>query len=93
MPFGLKVAHSLFQKAMVKIFKPIVHHTLIYIDDVLLFSKDHDSHQQLLSHFLKIVETYGIMLSDKKSIIGEDTVIFLGMTLKDGYYSSRPHIA
>ena len=35
----------------------------LYIDDVLLFSKDNDSHQQLLSHFLEIVKTFGIMLS------------------------------
>ena len=45
MSFGLKIAPSLFQKAMIKIFEPI--------DDVLLFSKDHDSHQQLLSNFLR----------------------------------------
>ena len=93
MPFGLKVVPSLFQKAMIKIFEPILHHALVYIDDVLLFSKDHDSHQQLLSHFLEIVETYGIMLSDKKSILGQDTITFLGMTLKDGYYSPSPYIA
>ena len=30
MPFGLKVAPSLFQKAMVKIFSPILHHALVY---------------------------------------------------------------
>ena len=65
----------------------------IYIDDVLLFSKDHDSHKKLLSHFLEIVETYGIMLSNKKSIRGQNIVTFLGMTLKVGYYSSGPHIA
>ena len=70
MPFGLKVAPSLFQKAMIKIFEPILHHALIYIDDVLLFSNDHNSHQDLLSHFLKIVDSRGIMLSDKKSILG-----------------------
>ena len=64
--FGLKVAPSLFQKAMIKIFEFILHHAFIYIDDVLLFSNDHDSHQDLLSHFLKIVESHGIMLSDKK---------------------------
>ena len=78
---------------MIKIFRPILHHALVYIDDVLLFSKDHDSHHQLLSHFLDIVETYGIMLSDKKSILGQNIVTFLGMTLKDGYYSPVPHIA
>ncbi|KAH9680179.1 hypothetical protein KPL71_026455 [Citrus sinensis] len=41
LPFGLKVAPSLFQKAMVKIFSSILHHALIYIDDILLFSHDH----------------------------------------------------
>ena len=93
MTFDLKVAPSLFQKAIIKIFEPILHHALVYIDDVLLFSKDHDSHQQLLSHFLEIKETHAIMLSDKKSILGQNTVTFLGMTLKDGYYSLGPHIA
>ena len=93
MPFGLKVAPSLFQKAMIKIFEPILYHALIYIDDVLLFSKDYDSHQDLLSHFLKIVESHGIMLSDKKSILGQDSVEFLGMVIKDGHYRPGPHIA
>ncbi|XP_015389838.1 uncharacterized protein LOC107178762 [Citrus sinensis] len=45
MSFDFKVAPSLFQKAMIKIFEPIIHHALVYIDDVLSFSKDHDSHQ------------------------------------------------
>ena len=48
MPFGLKVAPSLFQKAMTKIFNPILHHALVYIDDILLFSPDHESHHQIL---------------------------------------------
>ena len=33
------------------------------------------------------------MLFDKKCILGQDTVTFLGMTLKDRYYSPEPHIA
>ena len=64
---------------MIKIFEHILHHAL-------------DSRQQLLSHFLEIVETYGTIVSDKKSILGQDTVTFLGMTLKYGYYSPGPHI-
>ena len=78
---------------MITIFKPILHHALIYIDDVLLFSKNHDSHQDLLSHFLKIIESHGIMLSEKKSILGHDSVEFLGMVIKDGHYRPGPHIA
>ena len=34
MPFGLKVTPSLFRKAMTKIFSPILHHALVYIDDI-----------------------------------------------------------
>jgi len=48
MPFGLKTAPSLFQKAMTKIFKPILPSALVYIDDILLFSMDVDSHLILL---------------------------------------------
>ena len=47
LPFGLKVAPSLFQKAMVKIFSPILHHALIYINDILLFSHNHQTHHQI----------------------------------------------
>ena len=93
MPFGLKVAPSLFQKAMVKIFSPILHHVLVYIDDILLFSTNHQTHQKLLSDFLDIVQEHGIMLSKKKSSIGKESIDFLGMVLHDGHYHLRPHIA
>ncbi|KAH9649247.1 hypothetical protein KPL70_025910 [Citrus sinensis] len=93
MPFGLKVAPSLFQKAMTKIFSPILHHALVYIDDILLFSSDHESHQKLLLDFFHIVQAHGIMLSEKKSSIGKESIDFLGMVIKDGQYQPGPHIA
>ena len=91
MPFGLKVALSLFQKAKTKIFGPILHHALVYINDLLLFSFDHESHQKLLSDFFQIVQAYG--LSEKKSSIGKESIDFLGMVIKDGQYQPSPHIA
>lgn len=45
LPFGLKVSPSLFQKAMTRIFEYILNSILIYIDDVLLFSKDEKIHK------------------------------------------------
>ncbi|KAH9716863.1 hypothetical protein KPL71_021603 [Citrus sinensis] len=93
MPFGLKVAPSLFQKAMTKIFSPILHHALVYIDDILLFSSDHESHQKLLLDFFHIVQAHGIILSEKKSNIGKESIDFLGMVIKDGQYQPGPHIA
>ncbi|GJS01528.1 putative reverse transcriptase domain, viral movement protein [Tanacetum coccineum] len=44
MPFGLKNAPPAFQKAMITIFEPILANTLVYIDDILLFSPDEQSH-------------------------------------------------
>ena len=74
MPFGLKVAPSLFKKEMVKIFSPILHHALVYINDILLFSTNHQTHQNLLLDFFDIVQTHGIMLSEKKSSIGKESI-------------------
>ena len=93
LPFGLKVAPSLFRKAMTKIFSSILHHALVYINDILLFSSDHDSHQQLLLDFFHIVQVYGIMLSEKKSSIAKESIDFLGMVITNGHYQLGPHIA
>ena len=93
MPFGLKVAPSLFQKAMKKIFNPILHHALVYIDDILLFSSDHESHQKLLLDFFHSVQEHGIMLSEKKSSIAKESIDFLGMVIKGGQYEPGPRIA
>ena len=37
------------------------------IDDILLFSSNHESHQQLLLDFFHIVQAHGIMLSDDQT--------------------------
>ena len=93
MPFGLKTAPSLFQKAMTKIFSPIMKNALIYIDDILLFSPDEDHHRNLLQRFHQIVQKYGIMLAEKKMTIATTEVDFLGMHLKYGHYVAQPHIS
>ncbi|XP_028798734.1 uncharacterized protein LOC114754141 [Neltuma alba] len=92
MPFGLKAAPSLFQKAMTRIFEPMLDNLLIYIDDLLLFSKDEDSHKLLLTQFGEIIEKYGIMLSAKKGEIGVKSIEFLGMHFENGQYYPGPHI-
>ncbi|KAH9716984.1 hypothetical protein KPL71_021659 [Citrus sinensis] len=93
LPFGLKTTPSIFQKSMVQLFQPILHHALIYIDDILLFSGSHDEHRQLLTQFYDIIQSHGIMLSAKKSTIATDNIEFLGMIIKDGHYQPGKHIA
>nr|GEZ56999.1 putative reverse transcriptase domain, viral movement protein [Tanacetum cinerariifolium] len=93
MPFGLKNAPSAFQKAMITIFEPILANTLVYIDDILMFSSDEQSHAELLSKFYSLVTKYGIMLSKKKMEVGVTTFQFLGMEISDGRYQPQPHVA
>lgn len=63
MPFNLKTVPSWFQKAITRIFHPILESTLIYIDDILLFSKVAYSHSRLLSQFTNLMKQFGVMLS------------------------------
>lgn len=88
-----KIAPSLFQKAMTKICAPLYPNILIYIDDILLYSIDLESHIQLLHAFYSIAQTHGIILSKKKMILGTPEVDFLGITLSKGSYIPQPHIA
>ena len=62
MPFGLKNSPSKFQKVMDDIFKPYFDWLLVYIDDVLIFSKniyDHFKHVNIfmLSKFHSLWES------------------------------------
>ncbi|GJY55336.1 putative reverse transcriptase domain, viral movement protein [Tanacetum coccineum] len=86
MSFSLKNAPSAFQKAMITTFEPILANTLVYIDDILLFSPGEQSHAKLLSKFYSLVTKYGIMLSEKKMEVGVTTIQFLGMEISDRKY-------
>jgi len=66
---------------MAQIFEPIMYSALIYIDDILLLSKDEWAHKVLLAQFHQIVHQYGIMLSENKSQIRHNQVEFLGMQI------------
>ena len=86
MPFGLKNDPSQFQKEIVTLFRPLLSNALIYVDDILLFSKDEESHAKLLVEFYNLVKSQGIMLSEKKMVIGQSSIDFLGVNISNGKY-------
>ena len=63
MPFGLKHAPSKFQKVMDNIFKPYFYWLLVYIDDILIFSKKFHDHFKHIQKFVQLVKTNGLVLS------------------------------
>ena len=71
----------------------ILDHALIYIDDILLFSPDVQTHELLLQQVISLLEQHSIMLSEKKIQIRLSQMEFLRMQLSPGKYEAQPHLA
>jgi len=92
LPMGLKTAPSIFQERMDKIFSEYRDFICVYIDDILVHSKNIKMHKKHL--FLFAVKAYknGLVLSEKKSKIGVSEVEFLGLEIKEGKIQLQPNI-
>jgi len=86
MPFRLKNSPSEFQNIMNSIFNDYSYMSIVYIDDVLIFSENIDSHFKHLNTFFKIVKNNGLVVSAKKMILFQTTIRVLGHDLYQGTY-------
>ncbi|GJZ69933.1 ORFIII-like polyprotein [Tanacetum coccineum] len=92
MPFGLKNAPAVFQRKMDKCFKGTKSFIAVYIDDILVFSKNEKEHAKHLEKMLKICEDNGLVLSPTKMKIAVSTTDFLGAVIGEGTIKLQPHI-
>lgn len=93
MPFGLKNAPSEFQKRMEDIFGG-VEYVIVYIDDLLVFSKDVNTHKKHLENFYEMVYKHGLVLShtEEKFQIGKVRIDYLGLHIERGNIELQPHV-
>jgi hypothetical protein len=84
MPFGLKNAPSEFQNIMNDIFNPFIHFTIVYIDDVMIFSKSIEEHWKHLNTFLDTIKHSGLVVSAKKIKLFQTKIRFLGFDIFEG---------
>ena len=86
MPFGLANAPSAFMRTMAKLLKPHDKYVLVFMDDILVFSKDGgEVHEELVQRVLETLHDDGWHLNPKKCLWGVKSVGFLGHTVdKDG---------
>jgi hypothetical protein len=84
MPFGLKNAPSEFQNIMNDIFNLFSHFTIVYIDDVLIFSKSIEEHWKHLNTFLDTIKHSGLVVSSKKIKFFQTKIRFLGFDISEG---------
>ncbi|GJY84041.1 Orf y [Tanacetum coccineum] len=92
MPFGLKNAPAVFQRKMDKCFKGTESFSAVYIDDILVFSKNEKDYAKHLERMLKICKDNGLVLSPIKMKIVVSTVDFLGAVIGEGTIKLQPHI-
>ena len=84
MPLGLKNAPALFQRKMQNIFNKTQEFILVYIDDLLIFSKSYKEHIAHLETFFRKVEQHGLILSKKKMGICKEKINFFGDETREG---------
>ena len=77
MPFGLSGAPSTFQRLMDRILRGLPFVTT-YIDDILVHSKDTETHSHHLRRVFQRLADAGLTLRGKKCRIGLTTVAYLG---------------
>lgn len=79
MPFGLKNGPSIFQRTMQNILSPYLWlFTLVYIDDIVVYSKSYEEHLIHLDKVLEAIERAGLTLSPKKCHLFYASILLLG---------------
>lgn len=82
MPFGLKNAPAIFQRALDDILhKYIGKFCYVYMDDILIFSKTRDEHLRHIELVIGALKHANMTISDKKTKIFATETEFLGHTV------------
>lgn len=77
--FGLVNAPAAFQSVMNKIFAPMLYkYCLVYLDDILIFSKSAAEHAQHLREVLSVLRANKLTVAKQKCTFNQPEVLFLG---------------
>jgi hypothetical protein len=79
MPFGLCNAPATFQHMMNNVLhKCLGKYALVYMDDVIVFSKSVEDHKQHIKHIFELLKQYNLVVLEKKCEWGKRNLLFLG---------------
>jgi len=79
MPFGLVNAPASFQAMMNTILREFLDHgVVVYLDDILIYSKSKEEHIELVKKVLAKLEAHDLAVSTTKSVFHTKEVEFLG---------------
>ena len=83
--FGLTNAPATFQAVMNQMFGHLHNFCVVYLDDILIFSKTPEEHEQHLETILQILEREGLYAKLKKCDFNKPELLYLGHIIgRDG---------
>jgi hypothetical protein len=91
MAFGLVNAAATFQRAMENTLHDLLYREcIVYIDDVIVFSKDFESHIARLDAVLKRLISNGLKVKPSKCEFFKDEIMYLGHKISAAGISADP---
>ena len=91
MPFGLTCAPSVFQRLMDLVLCGLTYEScLVYLDDIIVFGQDFDSHVRRLPEIFDRLQMAGLKLHMKKCCLFQRRVNFLGHVLTEAGVEVQP---
>ena len=91
MPFKLKNAGATYQRLVMKMFRPFLGSTMeVYIDDMLVKSKQRPNHATDLQQAFDLLREYGMKLNPLKCAFGVSTGKFLGFMVTQRGIEANP---
>ncbi|EFO93101.1 hypothetical protein CRE_10000 [Caenorhabditis remanei] len=94
LPFGLRSAASYFQRALRTVLGGLEEEVLVYIDDILVFSKTFEKHVESLRKVLHRFRSFNLKASPKKCEFAKSAITFLGHEInKDNYAPDKANVA
>lgn len=84
MPYGLAYAPATFQGAMHVVLHPVLRKgVLVFMDDILIHSEDLDTHTQLLTQVLQLLNQHGLKAKMSKCTFGQQKISYLGHIISE----------
>ena len=91
MPFGLCNAHTTFMRVMNDVFRPFIDDfVIVYLDDILIFSRTWEEHVKHVKHVLDILVREKLYLKMLKCEFGKTSLVYLGYIVGGGELKIDP---
>ena len=89
-PMGLHSSPAAFQSAMQEALAGLEYCTLVYVDDIILFTKDWDSHLKMLEEVFHRLEDFGLKASRPKCEFCRTQLRYLGHVVSSSGIQTDP---